>query len=58
MGRYSTYSLATFITGIVLAVITVVLAESSIVGLLERLLTAAYQQWYVVLGIALIRRSR
>jgi hypothetical protein len=54
---YSTYSLATFITGIILAVITVVLAESSLVGLLERLLTAAYQQWYILLGIALIRRS-
>ena len=54
---YSTYSLVTFAAGVLLAVTTVTLAETSLVGLLERLLTVSYQQWYVVMGIALIRRS-
>lgn len=55
--RYSRYSAVTFIVGVVLAVFTVLLAESSLVGLLERALTASYLQWYVVIGAALIGRN-
>lgn len=55
--KFSRYSMATFITGVVLAVLTVLLAESSLVGLFERALTASYLQWYVVIGAALIGRN-
>ena len=53
---YGKYSLATFIVAVALAITTVVLAKSPIGGLLERVLTASYQQWYVVMGIVLLRR--
>jgi hypothetical protein len=56
---YALYSRITFATGAVLAAVTVALAESNVVGVLERLLTASYLQWYVVMGIAVIcRRAR
>lgn len=54
--RYSRYSKVTFIIGVVFAIVTVALAESSMVGLAERVLTISYLQWYVVIGIALMRR--
>jgi len=54
---YSRYSLITFIVGILLGISTVVLAKASIGGLLERILTASYLQWYVIMGMALIRRK-
>lgn len=55
--KFSRYSMVTFIVGVVLAVFTLLLAESSLVGLLERALTASYLQWYVVIGAALIGRN-
>jgi hypothetical protein len=54
---YALYSRVTFGAGVVLAAVTVALAESNVVGVLERLLTASYLQWYVVMGIGVIRRS-
>lgn len=54
---YDRYSLITFIVGLLLGVSAAVFAKSSIGGILERLIGVTYQQWYVVMGIALIRRS-
>lgn len=54
---YAPYSKATFAGGVALAVITVVLAETALVGVFERALTAAYLQWYVVMGAALVRST-
>lgn len=51
------YSFATFAAGIALAVITVVFAETDLVGWLERALTLTYLQWYAVVGIAAARRG-
>ena len=53
--RFSVYSVVTFVTGVLLAAITVVAARTSLVGLFERALTVSYLQWYVVVGAALIR---
>lgn len=55
--RYVLYSRLTFAAGVALAGVTVLLAESEVVGLLERLLTASYLQWYVVMAIVVIRRN-
>jgi uncharacterized membrane protein len=55
--QYSTYSLITFIAGFLLGVLAVVFAKSSVGGLIERLISASYQQWYVVMGVILIRRD-
>jgi len=54
---YDTYSLVTFFVGLVAGVSAAAFAKSSIGGWLERFVGLAYQQWYVVMGIALIRRS-
>lgn len=54
---YALYSRTTFGAGVVLAAATVALAESDVVGVLERLLTASYLQWYAVMGIGVIRRG-
>jgi len=51
------YSFATFAAGIALAVVTVVFAETDLVGWLERALTLTYLQWYAVVGIAAARRA-
>jgi hypothetical protein len=53
--RFAMYSKVTAITGLVLAVITVVTAESAWVGLLERTLTLSYLQWYAVIGVVIVR---
>lgn len=49
------YSYATAASGLLLAGVTVALAESDIVGLVERILTASYLQWYLVVGLHLVR---
>lgn len=54
---YAAYSRATFAAGIGLAVPAVLFAESSFVGVLQRILTAGYLQWYVVMAIGVIRRN-
>lgn len=54
---YDTYSLITFIAGLVMGVLAAAFAKSAVGGVLERLVGIAYQQWYVVMGITLIRRS-
>ena len=54
---FAIYSRLTALLGLILAVFTVSLAESDIVGLLERALTISYLQWYLVVGIALLRRG-
>lgn len=56
-GGYDTYSMATFLIGLVLGVLSAAFAKSPVGGLLERLVGLSYQQWYVVMGITLIRRS-
>ena len=50
MARFATYTTVTAITGLVLAVTTVAFAETDLVGVLERLLTFGYLQWYVFTG--------
>jgi hypothetical membrane protein len=52
---FVTYSVLTFTTGIAMAVVTVLLAETDFVGLLERALTYTYLQWYAVMGLAVVR---
>ena len=47
---FSGYTVVTAATGLGLAAATVLLAETDWVGLLERLLTLSYLQWYVVIG--------
>jgi len=54
---YGRYSLITFSAGFLLGVLAVVFAKSSVGGLIERLISASYQQWYIVMGIALVRRG-
>jgi hypothetical membrane protein len=51
---YSTYTLITFIVGLIMGVLSAAFAKSSVGGILERLVGIAYQQWYIVMGIALI----
>lgn len=53
--RYARHARISFAVGMALAVLTVALAESAWVGLLERLLTASYLQRYAVMGLALLR---
>jgi hypothetical protein len=48
--RYSSYSRFTAIVGLALAGGTVAFAETDVVGILERVLTVSYLQWYVVIG--------
>lgn len=55
---YGTYSLITFVVGLVMGMLAAAFAKGGIGGILERLVGIAYQQWYIVMGIALIRRSR
>lgn len=50
-----TYSLVTFAVAIGLAVLTVAVAETDVVGLAERALTLSYLQWYFVVGLRLAR---
>jgi len=52
---YAKYSLITFIVGFVLGILAVVFAKSTVGGLIERLISASYQQWYIVMGLKLIR---
>lgn len=54
---YANYAVATFIIGLLLGILSAAFAKSPVGGVLERLIGIAYQQWYVVMGIALIRRS-
>jgi hypothetical protein len=54
---YGSYSLITFAGGLATGILTAAFAKSSIGGILERLVGIAYQQWYVVMGLALIRRG-
>jgi len=44
------YSRSTAVAGALLAVATVALAETEVVGVLERVLTWCYLQWYVFVG--------
>jgi hypothetical protein len=55
--RLSRYTYGTAFLGLVLAVLTVALAEASVVGLVERLLTWSYLQWYVVTGLLIWHRE-
>jgi hypothetical membrane protein len=55
---YGTYSLVTFFVGLVMGVLAAAFAKGGMGGILERLVGIAYQQWYIVMGIALIRRSK
>lgn len=55
--QFTAYARLTFAAGVVLAIVTVAMAETSLVGLLERLLTLSYLQWYVVVGVWLMRRK-
>jgi hypothetical protein len=55
--RYANYSLITFFIGFVLGILAVVFAKSGYGGIIERLISASYQQWYIVMGIALIRKD-
>src|SRR6056297_426905 len=50
MARFAIYTTVTAITGLFLAVTTVAFAETDLVGVLERLLTFGYLQWYVFTG--------
>ena len=52
---YVRYSIITFSAGVLLGILSVVFATSAVGGLLERLISASYRQWYVVMGIKLIR---
>ena len=52
------YAYCTAGLGLVLAVVTVGLAETSVVGLAERLLTWSYLQWYVVTGMLVWHHER
>lgn len=52
------HALGTAGLGLVLAVLTVGLAETSVVGFAERLLTWSYLQWYVVTGLLAWFRAR
>lgn len=52
---FARYSKLTALAGLVLAVSTVVMAETDIVGLLERALTISYLQWYLVVGTVLLK---
>jgi hypothetical protein len=54
---YDRYSLITFVAGLLAGIAAAVFAKSPIGGILERLVGVAYQQWYVVMGIGLIRRN-
>lgn len=47
---FVTYSRSTALAGGILAAATVGLAETEVVGILERVLTWSYLQWYVVIG--------
>lgn len=51
----ATYSRVTAIAGAMLAIVTVAVAESSYVGILERALTWCYLQWYAVIGVSIAR---
>lgn len=53
--RYARYSRVTAFAGLVLAISTVVMAETDMVGLLERVLTISYLQWYLVVGTVLLK---
>lgn len=55
--RYTSYSRLTFGAGLLLATITVMMAETQFVGLFERILTATYLQWYVAMAYLMIRDS-
>ena len=54
---YDRYSLVTFIVAITLGVISVILIDSSYMGLLERLSVGAILQWIFVMAIKLVRLS-
>jgi uncharacterized membrane protein len=54
---YSRYSLGTFISGLFLGILSAAFAKSSVGGILERLIGIAYQQWYIVSGIRMIKTS-
>jgi len=53
--RFVAYTRATSIAGAGLAAATVALAETNHVGVLERLLTWSYLQWYAVIATAIAR---
>jgi hypothetical protein len=53
---FDKYSLVTFAAGFLFGILAVVFAKSPVGGLIERLISASYQQWYVVMGIMLISR--
>lgn len=55
---YRGYSYVTGGAGLALAAVTVALAETDVVGLAERGLTASYLQWYAVIGLRLARAGR
>ena len=52
------YAYITAGLGLALAVLTVALAETSAVGLVERVLTWSYLQWYAVSGLMIWQRVR
>lgn len=54
---FATYSKLTALVGLILACLTITFAESDMVGLLERVLTLSYLQWYVVVGTVLLRKG-
>jgi len=51
------YSMITSLITFLLALITCIFVESSFSGLLERLVGAAYHQWFIVMGIAVMSQS-
>jgi hypothetical membrane protein len=55
--RFAPYSAASAAAGLALAVATLAAAETALVGLLERALTASYLQGYAVLGLVAARRA-
>ena len=56
--NFASYSRLTFFASFFLGVLSAAFAKSSLGGILERLLGLAYQQWYIVMGTALIGRGR
>ncbi len=56
--EYASYSLGSFASGLLLAILSAAFAKRSFGGILERLLGIAYQQWYIVMGIALIKQGQ
>jgi hypothetical membrane protein len=55
---FASYSRLTFLASFFSGVLSAAFAKSSLGGILERLVGLAYQQWYIVMGTALILREK